>query len=121
MCIRDRLKIIGTVTGPISVSPDRLRLVNVTSSRGGSGEVTLLVRGGKPTKFEVIQKPEKLNVDVEPNETPTLKGRYRVRVTVPRGTPPGKIDETITIKTDNPKAAELKIPVNILVLGANAG
>ena len=109
------------MTGPISVSPDRLRLVNVTSSRGGSGEVTLLVRGGKPTKFEVIQKPEKLNVDVEPNETPTLKGRYRVNVTVPPGTASGQIQGLIVIKTDNPKAAELKIPVNILVLGENAG
>jgi len=116
-----RLKVSGTVTGPISILPDRLRLINVTSSRGGAGEVTLLVRGGKPTKFEIAQKPEKLKVDIEPNETATLKGRYRLTVTVPPGTPSGQIEETIILKTDNPKAAELKIPVNIFVQGGTAG
>lgn len=116
-----RLKVTGIVTGPISVLPDRLRLINVTGSRGGSGEVTLLVRGGKSTKFEVAHKPEKLSVEVAPSETATLKGRYRMTVTVPPGTPSGQISDTITLKTDNPKAAELKIPVNILVVGGTAG
>ena len=112
-----KLMVYGTVTGPISVLPERLRLINVTSSRGGSGEVTLLVRGGKPTKFEVASKPEKLDVEIVPSETATLKGRYRMIVTVPPGTPARQIDENIVLKTDNPKASELKIPVSILVQG----
>jgi hypothetical protein len=116
-----RLRVTGNVTGPISVVPERLRLINVTTSRGGSGEVTLLVRGGKSTRFEVASKPEQLSVEVAPSETATLKGRYRMTVTVPPGTPSGQISDTITLKTDNPKAAELKIPVNILVLGGAAG
>ena len=116
-----KLNLFGTVAGPIVVLPEKLMITNLDGGVGGSGEVTLLVRGGRPTKFEVIQKPEKLNVDVEPNETPTLKGRYRVNVTVPPGTASGQIQGLIVIKTDNPKAAELKIPVNILVLGGNAG
>lgn len=116
-----RLKVSGVVTGPISVLPERLRLINVTSSRGGSGEVTLLVRGGKPTKFEVVKKPEKVKVDITPNDTATLKGRYRLTVTVPPGTPTGEIAETIVIKTDNPKASELKIPLSIWVQGGTAG
>jgi hypothetical protein len=116
-----RLKVSGTVTGPISVLPDRLRLINVTTTRGGSGEATLLVRGGKPTKFEVAQKPEKVDVQIASAETNTLKGRYRMTVSVPPGTPSGHIEGTIILKTDNPKAAEIKVPVNIFVLGSGAG
>jgi hypothetical protein len=116
-----RLKVTGNVTGPISVLPARVRLVNVTSARGGSGEVTLMVRGGKPTKFEVAHKPDKVEVDIVPSETAKLKGSYRMTVTVPPGTPAGQINDPIIIKTDNPKAAELKVPVSILVLGGAAG
>ena len=50
-----------------------------------------------------------------PNETATLKGRYRMTVTVPRGTPPGLIDDEIILKTDHPKVPEIKVPVNIVV------
>jgi hypothetical protein len=116
-----RLKVTGNVTGPISVLPNRLRLVNVTSNRGGAGEVTILVRGGKPTKFEVTRKPDKLNVEIASSDTSKLKGSYRLTVTVPPGTPSGRIEDTIILKTDNPKAAEVKIPVNILVLGGATG
>lgn len=116
-----RLKVTGTVTGPISVLPNRLRLINVSTTRGGSGEVTLMVRGGKPTKFEVARKSDKVEVAIAPNETAKLKGSYRLTVTVPPGTPSGEITEPIILKTDNPQAAELKIPVSIFVLGGTAG
>jgi hypothetical protein len=77
--------------------------------------VTLLVRGGQPTNFTVAQKPKNIEVAVIPNETPSLKGRYRVTVTVPPGTPAGLVDGEIILHTDHPKVKELKIPVNILV------
>jgi hypothetical protein len=112
-----KLAVSGTVTGPISVHPERLRLINVTTARGGSGEATILVRGGKPTKFEVAQKPEKVDVQIASAETNTLKGRYRMTVSVPPGTPAERIKGNIVLKTDNPKAAEIVIPVDILVLG----
>jgi len=116
-----RLLVSGMVVGPISVLPELLRLVNVTSDRGGSGEATILVRGGRPTKFEVARKPAKFEVEIAPSETGTLKGRYRVKVTIPPGTPSGRIEETIILKTDHPKAAELSIPVRALVLGGSKG
>jgi len=109
------LTLTGFVTGAISVMPANLRMVNVSGKEGGSGQVTLLVRGGQPTNFTVSRKPEKVEVSVVSNETPSLKGRYRVTVTVPPGTPAGLVDDEIILHTDHPKVSELKIPVNILV------
>ena len=67
------LIVTGNVSGPISVVPERLRMVNVSTGKGGAGEVTLLVRGGKATQFEVEQKPEKVDAEA-------------VRKSLPRGT-----------------------------------
>jgi Protein of unknown function (DUF1573) len=105
----------GFTTGPISVMPDKLRMVTINSNQGGTGWVTLLVRGGHSTNFYVVSKPKNIDVTIEPNETPSLKGRYRVTVKVPPGTPSGFIDDQIVLHTDHPKVSELKIPVSIVV------
>jgi hypothetical protein len=63
----------------------------------------------------LIRKPEKLEVSIAPNDTPTLKGRYRLTVIVPPGTSPGLIDDEIIFHTDHPRVGELKVPVNIVV------
>jgi hypothetical protein len=109
------MTLTGFVTGAISVMPANLRMVNVRGKEGGSGQVTLLVRGGQATNFTVSRKPEKVEVSVIANETPSLKGRYRLTVTVPPGTPAGLVDDEIILHTDHPKVSELKIPINILV------
>jgi hypothetical protein len=110
-----KVTVAGLVTGPITVVPERLRLPGVSSRDGASRDLILLVRGGRETHFEVAYKPEKLEVAIAPDEAAPTKGRYRLTVTVPRGTPAGPIDGEIILKTDHPKASELKIPVNILV------
>jgi hypothetical protein len=109
------LTLVGSVTGPISIVPSKLQMISVKSREGATQQVTLLVRQGRPTNFEVAHKPEKLEVSIVPNDTPTLKGRYRLTVTVPPGTAAGLVDDQIILKTDHPNAGELKIPVNILV------
>jgi hypothetical protein len=115
--LQSRLKVsvAGRTTGPISVVPLGLRLTDISSKKGGSGVLQMLVRGGRPTKFEVVQKPEKVNVSIKPNDTATQKARYLLELNVPAGTPPGQIDEMLIIKTDHPHASELKIPINILI------
>ncbi len=105
----------GFTTGPISVMPDKLRMVTINAKEESKGQVNLLVRGGHSTNFYVIYKPKNVEVSIEPNETPTLKGRYRVSVTVPPGTPSGLVDDQIILHTDHPKVGELKIPVSIVV------
>jgi hypothetical protein len=109
------MTLTGSVTGAISVMPGSLRMINVGGKEGGTGQLTLLVRGGQATNFTVAQKPEKVDVTVVPNETPSLKGRYRLNVIVPPGTPAGLVDGEVILRTDHPKVKELKIPVNILV------
>jgi len=111
-----KLTVVGSVAGPISVLPERVRLVNVKSSEGASKEITLLVRGGKTANFEIVHKPEHIVVAVEAADAAgDRKGRYLVKVDVPKGTTPGYIEDTIVIKSDFPDVGELKIPVNILV------
>jgi hypothetical protein len=120
-----KMSIGGNVSGSITVIPDRVRMPSVASSQGGSRDMTLLVKGGTPTKFEVAYHPEKmdekLDVTITPDDTPTQKGRYKMTVTVPKGTAAGPVDGDIILKTDNPKAGEMKIPVSILISNSPAG
>jgi Protein of unknown function (DUF1573) len=116
-----KITITGNMIGPISVIPDRVRMSSVSSSQGASRDLTLLVRGGKPTKFEVLSHPEKLDVKITPDDTATQHGRYKMTVTVAPGTSAGPVNGDIVLKTDNPQAATLKIPVTVLIsnLGSN--
>jgi len=110
-----KLAIAGSANGPITAAPEIVRLPNVKARDGASKEVTLMIRGGRNTTFEVAHKPDKIQIEIEPNtEIPTLK-RYRMTVKVPKGTAPGWVNDEIILKTDHPKANELKIPVNIFV------
>jgi hypothetical protein len=109
-----QLVLAGTTSGPISVVPSILRFV--TSGRAmQSGQVSLLVRGGRSTSFTVASKPANVEIAIVPNETESLKGRYRLTVTVLPQAPPGIIDGEIILQTDYPNARELKIPVSIVV------
>ncbi len=115
-----KVTITGNVTGPISVVPERLRMPNVVGQQGATRELTLLVRGAETTKFEVAHKPDKVEVAITPSNTGETKGRYLVTVKVPPGTAPGWVDDEIILKTDHPKASELKIPVSIIVSNNSA-
>ncbi len=116
-----KVSIAGYATGPISIVPDRVRMTSVSSTQGGTLNLNLVVRGGKATVFEVVHKPEKIDVTIESNETPTQKGRHRLTVSVPPGTPSGPIEDEIVIKTDHPRAAEMRIPVMILITKSSDG
>jgi hypothetical protein len=110
-----RLTVTGKMEGPISVSPERVRLFDVPSRVGGRTSIRLLVRGSTPTTFEVESKPENLKVEIAPSDSPPKEGRYQMIVTIPPGTPPGWIDDQIILKTNHPKAGELHIPVDVRV------
>jgi hypothetical protein len=116
-----KITIAGNTTGPISVIPDRVRIQSVSRRLGASRDLTILVRAGKPTTFTVSYHPEKVKVEITPDDTPTQKGRYKMSVIVPPGTAAGQIEDLIVLKTDHPKAGEIKIPVSILVSNAAAG
>jgi len=116
-----KVSITGKTTGPISVVPERVRIPSVTSAQGAAQDLSLLVRGGRATTFEVVRQPTGLKIAITPNDTPTQKARYRLRVTVPPGTPAHAIEDDIVLKTDHPRASELKIPVTILISNAAPG
>jgi uncharacterized protein affecting Mg2+/Co2+ transport len=90
-------------------------MVDVVSREGASRDVMLIVRSDPGTNFVVAQAPKPLEVVVAKDEKSKLKGRYRMTVKVPPGTPTGTVTGEIVLKTDNPKATEVKIPVSILV------
>jgi hypothetical protein len=115
-----KVSIHGYATGPISVVPDQVRMTGVNSARGATHSVNLLVRGGKEVKFEVAKKPENIDVTIAPSEAANQKGRYRLTVAVPPGSSPARIQEEIILKSDHPRASEIKIPVFILITNSNA-
>ncbi len=109
------IPITGNAVGPITAFPSRLQMTGVVSAKGGSQEIALVVRGVPGAKFEVVSKPKALNVAIEPESRPGARGQYRLTARVPPGTSPGAIYDPIVLKTDHPRAPEVKIPVSIFV------
>lgn len=106
-----RLSLTGTIVGPISLVPPRLRLSGIPSSTGGKVETILLVQNRRETQFKVKHKPDKFTATVEPIDKARKPGQYRLTVTVPPGTPAGTFDDQVVLETDHPYAKELKVPV----------
>jgi hypothetical protein len=116
-----KMSVGGSVTGSITMVPERIRMPNVSGANGAAADMTILVRGGKPTKFAVFYHPEKLNVKITPDDTPSQKGRYKMTVSVPPGTAGGPVEGEIILKTDHPQAALVKIPVSVLISNSISG
>jgi hypothetical protein len=112
-----KVSITGNAVGPISVIPERVRMFDANGKTGSTHNITLLVKKGRATNFEVVEKPSKLEVKITPYEGENQAGRYRMAVIVPPGTAPGSVDGEIVIKTDHPRAPEVRIPVAILISG----
>lgn len=113
-----RLNVTGRVTGPITFAPEKVMIRGATSSEGGSGASTIWVRGRPAAKFEVAKAPPGLDVAFAPLPQPAgvTGSQYRMTVRVLPGTPAGQINDEIVIRTDHPKAAEIRVPVDALVL-----
>lgn len=121
-----KLPVSGKIAGPISSVPERIRLTQVPSKNGANESVILWVRGQEHTKFVVEKSPENLKVDIQPaddktdsTDATTKSARYTLTIKVPPGTPPGAINDEIILKTDHPRAGTVRIPVNVLILGAS--
>lgn len=110
-----RLTVFGKSVGPVTLVPEHLSLHNVSGTAGGKGTVTLMVRGLRPTKFEVVGKPAKVEATVEPSDPAGKDGKYRLTVTVPPGTAATEIDDMIVLKTDHPQAEVVKVPITLYI------
>jgi len=114
--------VIGKVTGPITVAPERVVLRNATTTKGsGTAELILWARGRSSVQIVVDKKPPGLDVAIEPVPMPAgSKGsKYKMTVKVVPGTAAGPIDDEIVLKTDAPQANEVRVPVDVLVIGGN--
>jgi hypothetical protein len=110
-----RLIVTGRMSGPINLLPDRLEMHRVNGKTGGRGETIISVRNSRETKFEVSSVPGNLQVAITPVDDTKRKGRYRLSVTSPPGTPAQAIESEIVLKTDHPKAGRLVVPLDILI------
>jgi len=118
-----RLELSGRMVGPISAVPGSVQMTVHAGTKPPSKVVTLWVRGGEPTKFEVAEAPEELKVGIEEVDDQAQgtgkdvkSRRYRLTVTVLPETRPTIINSSIILKTDHPNATELKIPVMISII-----
>jgi Protein of unknown function (DUF1573) len=116
-----KVSIRGYATGPISVVPAKLSL-RANGAVGATTSMSVHVRGGEPVKFEVAQKPGKhVNITITPYSGEKQKGRWRLTVAVPPGTPAMRMDNDLILHTDHPRASEIKIPADIIVTNSSSG
>jgi hypothetical protein len=113
-----RVGVGGKMVGAINLLPSVLSMHDVNAKTGGTGGVTVVVRGNRATTFKVVKKPEPLQVEVTP-ATAGKPGRYRLSVTVPPDTSPRRIEDEIVLETDHPKAAKVIVPLSVWVRDAN--
>jgi len=109
-----RISVVGKMGGPINLIPASLIMHQVNGKSGGQGDLIVSVRNNRETKIEVEKAPKGVTADVSP-VAEDKKGRYRLTVTVPPGTPAGNIEDEIVLKTDHPKADRITVPVSIWV------
>lgn len=116
-----RLAVTGRVTGPITFAPERVTIRDATSSDGGSTSVVVWVRGRSATEIKVAKAPPGVEVAFTPLPLPAgAKGtKYKMTVQVAPGSPAGQINDEIVLKTDHPNAAEIRVPLDVLVQGKN--
>ena len=116
-----RFKVMGKITGPITATPEKATIRGATSSDGGTESLILWARGRTSVNFVVEKKPQGIDVAIEPLAQPSgAKGsKYKLIVKVIPGTASGLIADEIVLKTDDPKVSELRVPVEVLVQGAN--
>jgi hypothetical protein len=114
------VKAKGKIVGPISLIPDKVEMFNATSSNGGSQVLTIWARGRASVNFVVEKKPEGMEVSIEPQPAnPDVKGSsYKMTVKLAPGLESGRVEGEIFLKTDDPKATEIHVPVNVLIKGA---
>jgi uncharacterized cupredoxin-like copper-binding protein len=112
-----KMTLTGKVEGPIELTPERLRLLDVTTKGGGSATLNIWVRGQKTTKFTVEKKPKDLDIQITPTGNGSeTSAQYKVTVTVPPGqSTKANLNDEIILKTDHPHAGEVKIPVAVFI------
>lgn len=115
-----RFKVVGKVTGSITSTPERVTLRGATANDGGSQDLTLWARSRKLVAFQIEKTPPGLKVAIEqlPQPADAKGSKYKMSVKLAPGSDPGRIVNEIVMKTDDPNAVELRVPVNILVQGA---
>ena len=116
-----RLHVRGRITGPITFSPERLFIHDANTVDGGSTTSTVWVRGRSGTSVTVESAPPHVQVSFAP--LPQAAGvagtKLQMKVTVPPGSPAEQFQGDIVLKTDHPKAAEIRIPLDVVVQSKN--
>jgi hypothetical protein len=114
-----RLYLMGKMVGPISVTPERVRMPDVSTRRGESRTLKMMVRGQEDTAFRVEKQPDHFKVEVQPGPKHKHASEYQLTITALPGVAPGTVDDEVVLKTDHPKAAELRVPVYLFVHDGN--
>ena len=115
-----RFRVAGKVTGIIAVIPEKITIRGANASDGGTEILRLLSRGQAKVQFTVLRKPDAIDLVIEPITLPegTKGSQYKMTARLVPGTVPGRVVGEVVLKTDDPKASEVKVPVDVLVQGA---
>jgi hypothetical protein len=106
------VQVHGQLTKEVSADPAALTIL---TNQSIGGEIAVTDRRAAP--FHVTSargSRAALRVTVDAVQPDALAGRYVVRLTVAEDFPEGRHDEVVSIFTDDPAYAELKIPVTVV-------
>jgi hypothetical protein len=107
--------VLGRVRLPIAAVPEQVRMVDVSTSKGGESTTQLIVRGRRVTQFHLEHAPDHVQVEILPADPTNPVGTYRLNTRVLPGARPGRIKDAIVIATDHPQQPQIKIPIEILL------
>lgn len=108
-----RLVLQGYVKAPIEFLP--MGAVFFSVYKGDRADQVVTVVNNEQRPLNILRLEAEGNHFVA-NLVPVAQGsRYELKVTVPPGTPPGRYMEAVSLYTDHPQFARLRVPVNVLV------
>jgi hypothetical protein len=103
----------GVVKPPVEIVPSRPVLLSVF--RGESAEQTVAIINNEERPL-AITRLEPLGGHFRADVRPVEPGKvFRVSLTLPAETPPGRYVEALNVYTDRPERSPIRIAVNILV------
>ncbi len=113
------IRVRGKVTGPVSLTPDRVTMADASAFNGGSQVLTIWDRSRPEVNFTVEKKPKGMDVSIVrlPSAAGAKGSSYRMTVKLDPGVDSGLIEDEILLKSDDPKAGEIRVPVSVVIKG----
>ena len=111
------LTIKGKVKVEVEVKPNTIFFGQINKNMGLNREITIIPSTQKDFKVESIETSSNLITTVLENYQEADKRGYKVKVKLAKEFKPGRVNESVMIKTNNPKVPQVRVAVSGTILG----